>query len=69
MKQRIVPDVQQSYMLHSMLGFDEVSCKALVGAPLKANEFQKIEQTRLADIIVEEGIHCWFSLESYICSH
>ena len=42
MKQGIFPDVQQSYMLHSMLGFDEVSCKALVGAPLKANEFLKI---------------------------
>ena len=37
------------------LPIDEVSCKALVGAPLKANEFLKIEQTHLADVIVEEG--------------
>lgn len=34
----------------------QVSCRALVGAPLTANEFLKIEQTHLADIIAgEEG--------------
>ena len=55
MKQGIFPDVQQSYLLHSSLSFDEVSCKALVGAPLKANEFLKIEQTYLADVIAEEA--------------
>ena len=55
MKQGLFPDVQQSYLLHSALGFDEVSCKALVGAPLKANEFLKIEQTPLADVIAEEA--------------
>lgn len=54
MKQGIFPDVQQSYILHSMLGFDEVSCKAFVGAPLKENEFLKVEQTPLADVIAEE---------------
>ena len=54
MQQGIFPDVQQSYLLHSALNFDEVSCKALVGAPLKANEFLKVEQTHLADIIAEE---------------
>ena len=54
MQQGIFPDVQQSFLLHSALNFDEVSCKALVGAPLKANEFLKVEQTHLADIIAEE---------------
>ena len=55
MQQGIFPDVQQSYLLHSALNFDEVSCKALIGAPLKANEFLKIEQTHLADVIAEEA--------------
>ena len=55
MKQGIFPDVQQSYLLHSALSFDEASCKALVGAPLKSNEFLKIEQTYLADVIAEEA--------------
>ena len=55
MQQGIFPDVQQSFLLHSSLNFDEVSCKALVGAPLKANEFLKVEQTHLADVIAEEA--------------
>ena len=50
----LFPDVQQSYLLHSTISFDEVSCKALVGAPLKENEFLKIEQTPVADVIAEE---------------
>ena len=33
----------------------QVSCKALIGAPLKSNEFLKLEQTHLADIIAEEA--------------
>ncbi len=34
----------------------QVTCKALIGAPLSDNEFLKIEQTHLADIIAaEEG--------------
>ena len=55
MQQGIFPDVQQSYILHSQLNFDEVSCKVLVGAPLKQNEFLKIDQTCLADVISEEA--------------
>lgn len=55
MQQGIFPDVQQSYILHSQLGFDEVCCKVLLGAPLKQNEFLKIDQTCFADIISEEG--------------
>ena len=54
MQQGIFPDVQQSYLLHSQVAFDEVSCKVLVGAPLKQNEFLKIDQTCFADIITEE---------------
>ena len=54
MQQGIFPDVQQSYLLHSQVAFDEVSCKVLVGAPLKQNEFLKIDQTCFVDIITEE---------------
>lgn len=55
MQQGLFPDVQQSYLFHSVLKFDEVSIRALAGVPLKANDFLKLEQTFLADIIVEEG--------------
>ena len=33
----------------------QVSCKALIGTPLKSSEFLKLEQTHLADIIAEEA--------------
>jgi hypothetical protein len=33
----------------------QISCKALIGAPLKSSEFLKLEQTHLADIIAEEA--------------
>ena len=55
MQQAMFPDVQQSYVLHSQLTFDEVSCKVLVGVPLKQNEFLKIDQTCLGDVISEEA--------------
>ena len=55
MQQGLFPDVQQMYLLHSSLNFDEVSLRALAGAPLKSNDFLKLEQTCLADVIVEEG--------------
>ncbi len=55
MKLGLFPDVQQSYLLHSAISFDEVSCKALLGTPLKENEFLKIEQTPLADVIAVEA--------------
>ncbi len=54
MKLGLFPDVQQGYLLHSAITFDEVSCKALIGAPLKENEFLKIEQTPLADVMAME---------------
>ena len=55
MQQGLFPDVQQSYILHSNISFDEVSVKALVGAPLTSSEFLKLEQTHLADVIAEES--------------
>ena len=55
MQQGIFPDVQQSYILQSILNFDEVSCKVLIGATLKQNEFLKIDQTCLAEILTEEA--------------
>ena len=54
MQQGLFPDIQQSYLLHSNISFDEVSVRALAGAPLKSNDMLKLEQTFLADIIVEE---------------
>lgn len=32
-----------------------MSCKALIGVPLKSSEFLKLEQTHLADVIAEEA--------------
>ena len=55
MQQGLFPDVQQTYLLQSTMTFDEVSLRALVGADLKASEFLKLEQTCLADVIVEES--------------
>ena len=55
MQQGLFPDVQQSYILTSTITFDEVSVKALIGAPLTSSEFLKLEQTHLADVIAEES--------------
>ncbi len=55
MQQGLFPDVQQMYLLQSMMMFDEISLRALVGADLKASEFLKLEQTCLADVVVEES--------------
>ena len=48
-------DIQQMYLLDSILAFDEISLRALLGSNLKASEFLKLEQTCLADVIAEEG--------------
>ena len=48
-------DIQQMYLLESVLAFDEISLRALLGSNLKASEFLKLEQTCLADVIAEEG--------------
>ena len=54
MQQGFFPDVQHSYILSSTLSYDTDVCKALMGANLKQNDFLKIEQTYLADIVVQE---------------
>ena len=54
MQQGIFPDVHHMYLLNSSVCIDEVSLKALIGVPLSPNEFLKLDQTFLADIIVEE---------------
>ena len=54
MQQGTFADVQQSYLLRSQLRFDEVLCKVLIGAPLKQNEFLKIDQTCFSEVISDE---------------
>ena len=54
MQQGLFPDIYQSCLIYSNLVFDEVTLRALAGAPLKSNDMLKLEQTFLADIIVEE---------------
>ena len=50
MQQGIFPDVHHMYLLQSSVSFDEVPCKALLGALLSDNEFLKLDQTFLADV-------------------
>ena len=54
MEQGFFPDVQDSYILSSAITYDTDFCKALMGSQLKSQEFLKIEQTKLADVIAEE---------------
>ncbi len=54
MEQGFFPDVQDSYILSSTINYDTDFCKALMGSQLKSQEFLKIEQTKLADVIAEE---------------
>ena len=54
MQQGLFPDVQQSYLLQCNLSIDEVSLRALVGAPLKSSDMLKLEQTCLSEVILEE---------------
>ena len=56
-------DIQQMHLLDSILAFDEISLRALLGSNLKASEFLKLEQTCLADVIVEEGGNKHFRIE------
>lgn len=55
MQQGLFPDVQQAYILQSNVSFDDISVRALIGAELKPTEFLKLEQTCLADVILEES--------------
>jgi len=54
MEQGFFPDVQDSYILSCSISYDTDFCKALMGSQLKSQEFLKIEQTKLADVIAEE---------------
>ena len=54
MQQGLFPEVDESYIFNSTLGFDPDFFKALMGYKLKSNEFLKLEQTLLADVIAEE---------------
>lgn len=54
MQQGLFPEIEDSYILNSSLGYDADFCKALMGSKLKSNEFLKLEQTLLADVIAEE---------------
>ena len=54
MQQGFFPDVQHSYILTSSLTYDADVCKALMGADFKQNDFLKIEQTYLADVVAQE---------------
>ena len=54
MQQGFFPDVHHSYILESSLNYDTDVCNVLMGMNLKQNDFLKIEQTYLADIVVQE---------------
>ena len=54
MQQGFFPDIQHSSILQSKLSYDTDWFKALMGADLKQNDFLKIEQTYLADIVAQE---------------
>ena len=54
MEQGFFPDIQDSYILASGITYDNDFCMALMGTHLKSQEFLKIEQTKLADVIAEE---------------
>ena len=53
-QQGFFPEVHDSYILTSALMYDSDFCKSLIGFHLKSDEFLKIEQTLLADVIAEE---------------
>ena len=54
MEQGFFSEILDSYILSSGITYDNDFCKALMGTHLKSQEFLKIEQTKLADVIAEE---------------
>ena len=54
MEQGFFPDIEVNYLLNSNIIYDVDFYKALMGLHLKTQEFLKIEQTQLADVIAEE---------------
>ena len=54
MAQGFFPEIEPGYIFSCSLAYDVDFCKALMGSQLKDNEFLKLEQTYLADVIAEE---------------
>lgn len=54
MQQGLFSNVQQNYMLTTLVELDYDMYLVLVGAGLKQKDFLKIDQTCLADVIFEE---------------
>ena len=54
MEQGFFPDIQQSYIMSCQVTYEGGFSKALMGGHLKSEEFLKLEQTVLADVIAEE---------------
>ena len=54
MEQGFFPDVQDNCILSCAIDYDADFHRALMGSQLKSQEFLKIEQTKLADVIAEE---------------
>ena len=54
MTQGLFPDINPSRILSCSITYDSDFCKALMGSKVKSNEFLKLEQTYLADVIAEE---------------
>ena len=55
MQQGLFPEVKHAHILNTAVRFDDVPLRALMGLPLTSSEFLRIEQTHLADVIVEES--------------
>lgn len=54
MTQGLFPEIHDGNILSRSITYDSDFCKALMGSQLKSNEFLKLEQTYLADVIAEE---------------
>ena len=54
MTQGFFPEIHDSRIFSCSITYDSDFCKALIGSKLKSNEFLKLEQTYLADVIAEE---------------
>ena len=65
MQQGFFPEVQDAYILNSALMYDMDFCKTLMGCRVRSDGFMKLEQTVLADIIVEEPGNDHYRYSSY----
>ena len=55
MQHGLFPDVMPNYTLQCSLTYDETVCRTLIGCNIKSSEFLKLEQTCLADVLIEES--------------